>query len=78
MVNDLKRRLKNLEGCAGSVITVTASAIGAAIERYRAAAERSALRADLPSPEAFGAMLGSMRPATAVQFLNIEPEDLLL
>ena len=78
MSNDLKRRLRNLEGRAGSVVTVSAAAIGAAVVRYRAAAERSAWRADLPSSEAFGTMLRSMRPAMAVLYLGSHPEDLLL
>ena len=78
MINDLKRRLRNLEGRAGSVVTVSAAAIAAAVERYRAALDNCATPTVLPSADTFGTMLRSMRPATAVLFLGCDPEDLLL
>ena len=74
MANDLKRRLRNLEGRAGSVFTVSAAAISAAVERYSSEQHTPGC----PDADAFGAMLRSMRPATATLFLHAQPADLML
>jgi len=74
MVNDLKRRLKALEATASGAIIITAAEIVAAVARYSAEPPPP----ECPTVDAFGAMLRSMRPATARLFINIHPMDLML
>lgn len=74
MVNDLRRRLKALEGATARLVAVSAADIAAAVARYSA----SGVPTGCPSADAFGVMLRSMRPSTAVLFFGCDPEDLLL
>ena len=74
MANDLKRRLRNLEGGAGSAVTGSAGGIRAAVGRCSSEHHTPGC----PDADAFGAMLRSMRPATATLFLHAQPADLML
>lgn len=74
MGNDLRRRLKVLEGAAASMITISTAQIAAAVARYSA----EPVPVGCPSADDYGAMLRSMRPATASLFLTAQPMDLML
>ena len=77
MANDLRRRVKALEGNARNAApALTADEIDQAVARYEA--ERYVLHTHTPASAAFRTMLRTMRPSLARVFLNAQPADLML
>ena len=77
MANDLRRRVKALEGNArNSAPVLTADEIDQAVARYEA--ERCVHHTHAPASSAFRTMLRTMRPSLARIFLHAQPADLML
>jgi len=77
MGNDLRRRVKALEGNARNIAPVlTPDEIDQAVARY--GGERGVHHTHTPSPSAFRTMLRAMRPSLARIFLTAHPQDLML
>jgi hypothetical protein len=77
MANDLRRRVKMLEGRVRNIApALTADEIAHAVTRYEA--DRGEEYPETPPSSAFGQMLHAMSPSVARIFLHAHPVDLMV